>query len=160
MATPEPPDPIFPDDICGEIGDQLQLTLVELIALSLSATQLRWNIYGREFLSVRGHLARVVDEWRELETAVAERAAAIGICPDGTPAAVIELANLRPLDPGFTDAGSAIGQICEQLREVALRVRQRLELLGTLDIVSHNVLTITLRTLEEQLWMMRAQLPD
>ena len=91
---------------------------------------------------------------------MAERAAALGICPDGTPAAVIELANLRPVDPGFTETESVIEQMCIQLRDVALRVRERSEALGHLDVVSQSTLVDVSRKLEEQLWTMRAQLPD
>jgi starvation-inducible DNA-binding protein len=120
-TSPERPNPPFPDDIAGEIGKQLQLTLAELIALSLAGKQLHWNVYGREFLSAHRHLDEVVDEWRELEDAVAERAAAIGIPPDGSAAAVIELADLRPVEHGFTEAGCAIEHLCAQLWEVAVR---------------------------------------
>lgn len=161
MATPpERPNPPFPDDIAGEIGKQLQLTLVELIALSLAGKQLHWNVYGRGSLSAHRHLDEVVDEWRELEDAVAERAAAIGNPPEGSASAVVELADLRPVDLGFTEVGSAIERLCGQLWEVALRVRQRAELLGDLDIVSQHTLVGVCHKLEEQLWIMRAQLPD
>jgi starvation-inducible DNA-binding protein len=61
---------------------------------------------------------------------VAERAAAIGIALDGTAAAVIELADDRPLEPGFTEVGCAVERLCSQLWDVALRVRRRGELLG------------------------------
>lgn len=44
--------------------------------------------------------------------------------------------------------------------EVAVRVRHRSELLGELDLVSQDVLVDVLRTLEEQLWMIRGQLAD
>jgi starvation-inducible DNA-binding protein len=50
-----------------------------------------------------------------LEDIVAERAAAIGIALDWSPAAVIELDDQRPLDPGFTEAGSAVERLCAQL---------------------------------------------
>ena len=161
MATsPERPNPPFPDDISEEIGKQLQLTLAELIALSLVGKQLQWNVYGREFLSARQYLDQVVDDWRELEDAVAERSAAIGMPPDGSAAAVIELADLRPVDPGFTEVESAIERLCGQLWDVARRVRQRSELLGALDAVSQDVLVAVSRKLEEQLWMLRSQLPD
>jgi starvation-inducible DNA-binding protein len=47
LATPaERPNPPFPDDIAGEIGNQLELRLAELIALSLAGKQLHWNAYG------------------------------------------------------------------------------------------------------------------
>ena len=161
MATSrESPNGLLPDDIAEEIAKQLQLTLVELIALSLAGKQLHWSAYGREFLSARRHLDEVVDEWRELEDAVAERAAAIGIAPDGSAGAVVELADLRPVDVGFIEVGCAIERLCGQLWEVAVRVRQRSELLGALDAVTRDVLVGVGGKLEEQLWMMRAQLPD
>ena len=84
----------FPDDISDKIGKQLQLRLVELIASSLTGKQLLWNAYEREFLSAHRHLDLVVDEWRELEDAVAERAASVGILPDASAPAVVALAQL------------------------------------------------------------------
>jgi starvation-inducible DNA-binding protein len=126
----------------------------------LSARAARLAAYGRGFLSAHRHLDQLVDEWREMEDAVAERAATVGIAPEGSGAAVIELADLRPLDPGFIEVGSAIERICAQLWEVALRVRHRSERLGALDAVSQAVLVDVGRKLEEQLWMTRAQLPD
>jgi starvation-inducible DNA-binding protein len=158
--TPESPNALLPDEIAEEIGKQLQLTLVELIALSLAGRQLRWSAYGREFLSARRYLEHVAGEWRELEDAVAERSAAVGIAPDGSAAAVIELADVPPVHPGFIEVGCAIERLCAQVCEVAVRVRRRSELLGALDAVSHDVLVDVGRKLEEQLWMTRAQLPD
>ena len=159
-TTPESPNAPLPDDIAEEVGKQLQLTLVELIALSLAGKQLYWSAYGREFLWVRHHLDQVVDAWRQLEDVVAERAAAVGIPPDGSAAAVIELAAVRPVDLGFIEVGTAIEGLCTQLWEVAVRVRRRSELLSALDAVSRDVLVDVDRKLEEQLWMMRAQLSD
>jgi starvation-inducible DNA-binding protein len=159
-TSADPPNPPLPDDVVGEIGRHLQLTLVELVALALAGKQLHWNAYGGEFLSLHRHLDQVVDEWRELGDVVAERAAAIGIPPDGSAAAVIELGDLAPLEVGFTEVGHAREVLCAQLWEVTVRVCQRAELLGELDLVSQHVLVDVLRKLEKQLWMMRAQLSD
>jgi DNA-binding ferritin-like protein len=63
---------------------QLQVTLVELIALSLAGKQLHWNTYGPDFLSLHRHLDGLVDEWRTLADTVAERQATIGIAPEGS----------------------------------------------------------------------------
>ena len=79
--------------------------------------------------------------------------------PTGVAGAVMELADVRPVEPGFIELGRAIECLCDQLWEVAARGRQRSELLGALDAVSKAVLVDVDRTLEEQLWMMRAQLP-
>jgi starvation-inducible DNA-binding protein len=128
--------------------------------LALAGKQLQWNAYGREFLSLHRHLDRVVDEWRELGDVVAARAAAIGIPPDGSAAAVIELGDLAPMAVGFIEVEHANDALCAQLWEVTVRVRQRAELLGELDLVCQHVLVDVVRELEEGLWMMRAQLSD
>lgn len=154
------PNPPLPDETCEAIGKHLQLTLVELIALALTGKQLQWTSYGREFVGVHRYLGQLVDEWRELEDVVAGRAAVIGIALEGTAAAVVELDDHRPLEPGFTEVGSAIERLCSQLWETALRVRQRGEPLGALDAVSAHVLIGVQCTLEAQLWMLRSQLAD
>ena len=159
-TSADPPNTPLPDDVCEEIGRHLQHTLVELIALSLAGKQLHWNAYGREFLSLHRHLDELVGECRELEDAVAERAAAIGIAPDGSAAAVVELAELARLEPEFTEVARAGEELCARLWEVAVRVRRRAELLGARDLVSQDVLVDVIRKLEGQLWMMRAQLSD
>jgi starvation-inducible DNA-binding protein len=159
LSFRDPTTPL-PDDVCQEIGKLLQLTLVELIALALMGKQLQWTCYGREFAGVHRQLGEVVDDWRALEDVVAGRAAAIGMALDGSAAAVVELDDHRPLEPGFTEAGPATERLCLQLWDVALRVRRRSELLGPLDAVSYHVLIGVQRKLEDQLWRLRAQLAD
>jgi starvation-inducible DNA-binding protein len=159
-SQPDRSNPPLPDDVAGEVGKQLQLTLVELIALSLAGKQLQWTAYGREFVSLHRHLGQVVAEWRALEDVVFERAASVGIALDGTAPAVIELDDHRPLELGFTEAGLAIERLCSQLWDVAVRVRQRGERLSALDVVTQHVLVGVQRRLETHLWMLRAQLAD
>jgi starvation-inducible DNA-binding protein len=77
-----------------------------------------------------------------------------------TAAAVIEPDDHRPLEPGFTQVGCAIERLCSQLWDVAVRVRRRRELLRALDTVSQHLLIEVRRKLEDQLWMLRAQLAD
>jgi starvation-inducible DNA-binding protein len=157
---PDSPNPPLSDETCEAIGKQLQRTLVDLIGLALTGKQLQWTSYGREFVGVHRHLGQLVDEWRELEDIVAARAAVIGIALDWTAAAVIELDDHRPLEPGFTEVESGIERLCSQLWDVALRVRQREEPLRALDTASAHVLIEVQRKLEHQLWMLRAQLAD
>jgi starvation-inducible DNA-binding protein len=159
-TTANPPNPPLPEDVLGEIGKHLQLTLVELVALALAGKQLQWSAYGPDFLSLYTHLDRVVGEWRELTDMVAERAATLGIPPDGSAAAVIELADLAAIAVGFTEVGHAREALCSQVWEVGVRIRQRAERLSELDRASAHVLIDVLRKLDEQLWMMRAQRLD
>jgi starvation-inducible DNA-binding protein len=104
-TSPDRCNPPFPDDVAEQLGRQLQLTLVELIALALCGKHVHWNAYGREFLALHRHLDQVVDEWRGLADMVAERAAAIGIAPDGSAGAVVELCDIVTLVSVFSYSG-------------------------------------------------------
>jgi starvation-inducible DNA-binding protein len=159
-TSPDRSNPPFPDDVAEQLGRHLQLTLVELIALALCGKHLQWNAYGREFLGLHRHLGPAVDEWRGLGDMVAERAAAIGIAPDGSAGAVVELCDLGAIEPGFIEAGAASEHLCAQLWEVTVRIRRRAELAGAFDLVTQGVLLDVVGKLEQQLWMLRAQLAD
>src|SRR5690348_2015520 len=82
----------------AEIGDQLQDALVALIDLSLHGKQLHWSVVGREFRTLHLHLDELIDSWRELGDAVAERAVAIGHFPDGQARAVATAAAVTPVE--------------------------------------------------------------
>ena len=150
--------PALADRAREEAGRLLQLTLVELIALSLIGKQLHWNITGPGFRDVHLHLDELVDEWRELSDVVAERAVAIGVPPDGRAPAVVEQSELEPVAPGFMSIAAAIGELVRRIAEVDERVRTRCEQLGELDLGSQDVLIDVTRALEKQLWMLRSQL--
>ncbi|MGZ4315087.1 MAG: Dps family protein [Gaiellaceae bacterium] len=150
--------PALADRAREEAGRALQLTLVELIALSLIGKQLHWNITGPGFRDVHLHLDEVVDEWRELSDVVAERAVAIGVPPDGRAPAVVEQSELEPVAPGLIPIAAAIGELARRIAEVDERVRTRCEQLSELDLASQDVLIEVTRALEKQLWMVRSQL--
>jgi starvation-inducible DNA-binding protein len=141
-----------------ETGHLLQLTLVELIALSLIGKQLHWNIVGHGFRELHLQLDELVDEWRDLSDVVAERAIALGYPPDGRAPAVAEQSKLHPVDPGPTQVPTAIREVVERLADVDERIRERVEQLGELDLTSQDVLIEVTRTLEKQLWMLRSEL--
>jgi starvation-inducible DNA-binding protein len=141
-----------------EAGHLLQLTLVELVALSLIGKQLHWNIAGPGFRDLHLHLDELVDEWRELSDVVAERAVAIGVPADGRAPTVVAQSELEPVEPGRIAVTDAVRQLKRRVAEVDERVRARSEQLGELDLTSQDVLIEVTRALEKQLWMIRSQL--
>jgi starvation-inducible DNA-binding protein len=160
MATSETTSnlPALGEHARGEAGHLLQLTLVELIALSLIGKQLHWNIAGPGFRDFHLQLDELVGEWQELSDTVAERAVAIGFSPDGRAPTVIAQSELQPVEPGPTTVPNAIRQLTHRLAEVDERVRERAERLADIDLASQDVLIEAIRTLEKQLWMVRSQL--
>jgi starvation-inducible DNA-binding protein len=140
-----------------ETGRLLQLTLVELIALSLIGKQLHWNIVGPGFREFHLHLDELVDEWHDLSDIVAERAIAIGVPPDGRAPTVIAKSDIEPVEPGPVKVPAAVRELTRRVADVDERTRERCERLGEIDLSSQDVLIEVTRALEKQLWMIRSQ---
>src|SRR5438309_11393690 len=159
MAAPEMQAhlPALGEHAREEAGHLLQLTLVELIALSLIGKQLHWNIVGPGFRDLHLQLDELVDEWHELSDTVAERAVAIGFPPDGRAPTVIKQSEVEPVEPGATEVPDAVRELAARVAEVDERLRERCERLGDIDLASQDVLIEVTRALEKQLWMIRSQ---
>jgi starvation-inducible DNA-binding protein len=142
-----------------EVGNQLQMTLVELVDLSLFGKQLHWSVIGPLFKPLHEQLDEFVDSWRELSDVVAERAIALGHFPDGQSATVAASSELRKVERGPIQDHVVVRELTERLADVAERVRERMDRLGEIDAASEDVVIEVLRELEKQLWMIRAQSP-
>jgi starvation-inducible DNA-binding protein len=141
-----------------EIGSELQTTLVELIDLALIGKQLHWSVVGPGFLPLHLMLDEMVESWRALADTVAERAVAIGSWPDGQ-AHLLAAAEHRRLLPGPVDDEAVVRELARRLGENRELARARMDRLGELDLASQDVVIEVVRALEEQLWMIRSQLP-
>ena len=143
----------------AEVGQELQETLVELVDLSLIGKQLHWSVVGPHFRSLHLQLDELVDSWRELSDSVAERAVALGFWPDGQAATVAAGSGIPGLDRGGIVDHVVVHDLVDRLAGVSERVRERMDRLGELDAVSQDLLIEVVAKLEEQVWMVRAQLP-
>lgn len=143
----------------GEVGRELDATLVDLIDMSLWGKQLHWSIVGPLFHPLHERLDELVDSWRELADTVAERAVAIGHWPDGQAHALTTAEDPATLERGPVEDQAVLRLLARRLAQVSERARARLDRLGELDPVSQDVMTDVVRQLEQQLWMTRAQLP-
>jgi starvation-inducible DNA-binding protein len=142
-----------------EAGAQLQAVLVDLVDLSLLGKQLHWSVVGRDFRSLHLQLDELVDAWRDLGDTVAERAVAIGSFPDGQAGTVAEASQIEPVERGPIADADLVRLLTHRLGAASERARGRMDRLGELDAASQDVVIEVVRALEEQLWMLRAQLP-
>jgi starvation-inducible DNA-binding protein len=143
----------------GEVGGELQATLLELVDLSLLGKQLHWSVVGPLFRPLHLQLDELIDSWRDLADTVAERAVAIGFFPDGQAEAVAAGSELAKLERGAIEDQTVVRELVQRLAEVGERSRERMDRLGELDAASQDVLIEVVRALEQQLWMVRAQFP-
>jgi len=142
-----------------EIGRELQATLLELIDLSLLGKQLHWSIVGPLFRPLHLYLDELIDSWRDLGDTVAERAVAVGFWPDGQADAVVAGSEIARVERGAIEGRHVLLELVKRVAEVDERTRERMDRLAELDSASEDVLVGVVRALEEQLWMIRAQLP-
>ncbi|GAA4887942.1 Dps family protein [Streptomonospora salina] len=137
-------------------GEVLQASVVDLIDLSLLAKQCHWNVVGRSFRSVHLQLDELVDVARRHTDVLAERAAAIGVTPDGRSAKVAgDTENTQP-DPGHLQDDKVIALIADVLTRVVSRFRERIATAGESDEVTQDQLIAAAEEIEQQHWMFEA----
>jgi len=143
-----------------EAGHELQATLVELIDLSLIGKQLHWAVVGHAFRPVHEQLDELVASWRDLADVVAERAVALGYVPDGQARAVAAGSPLSPVAAEAIESHTLVRAITDRVAQVSESARERMDHIAERDAVSQDVLIEVVRALEQQQWMLRAQLSD
>jgi starvation-inducible DNA-binding protein len=139
-------------------GEALQATLVELVDLSLLAKQAHWNVVGRQFRSVHLHLDELVTTARKYVDAVAERAAAIGVSPDGRSRTVADTSGVKEFPHGWQDIEATVTAIVDALATLINRLRARIDKTDSSDPVTQDLLIEICAELEQAHWMWQAQL--
>ncbi len=138
-------------------GAALQAPLVDLLDLSLVAKQAHWNLYGPRFRSVHLQLDEVVTTARAFADTVAERAAALGISPDGRAATIAGTSGVPSFPAGWTKDGDTVQALVRTFAAVIERVRARIEETGPVDAVTQDLLIGLTAELEKQSWMFQAE---
>lgn len=140
------------------VGRVLEATLYELVNLALIGKQLHWAVVGPLFRPLHLQLDEFVDSWRELADTVAERAVAVGYVPDGQAQAVSANSQLRPVARGSIEDHGVVRELADRIARASEMARESMDRLGEVDLASQDVLIEVVRKLEEQQWMVRAQL--
>lgn len=139
------------------VSEALQGALVDLVDLSLVSKQIHWNVVGQRFRSVHLQLDEVVTLARTHADTVAERAAALGVSPDGRAATVAVGSGIGVTPEGWVDDTAAVAALVEALGVVVARMRERITATGEADPVSQDILVSITADLEKQHWMFQAE---
>ncbi|MFJ8329888.1 Dps family protein [Streptomyces sp. NPDC094437] len=138
-------------------GEALQGTLVDLLGLSLIGKQAHWSVVGPRFRSVHLQLDEVVDTARAYADTVAERAAALGVAPDGRPETVAAAFTLPSPKNGWLRDNDVVQLMVEALGAAIGRLRERIAATDKPDPVSQDLLISLTAELEKQRWMFEAE---
>ncbi|MGW3245261.1 Dps family protein [Streptomyces sp. NPDC001070] len=139
------------------VGEALQHTLTDLIDLSLVAKQVHWNVVGPRFRSVHLQLDDVVTTARTYADTVAERAAAVGVTPDGRAGTVSKGSRIDEAPDGWIKDEKVVALMIAALDAVIRQVRQGIEATEKADPVSQDVLIGLAADLEKHRWMFQAE---
>lgn len=147
----------IPDSARQVTGDALQSTLVDLLGLSLIGKQAHWNIVGERFRSIHLQLDEVVATARSYADTVAERAAALGVPPDGRPETIASAFTLPGPKAGWIPVSEVVEVFVESLEAAVQRLRERIDATEKPDPVTQDLLIEITADLEKQRWMFAAE---
>ncbi|WP_367319439.1 Dps family protein [Streptomyces sp. HUAS ZL42] len=147
----------LPDEARQVTGDALQSTLVDLLGLSLIGKQAHWNIVGPRFRSIHFQLDEVVATARSYADTVAERAAALGVPPDGRPETIASALTLPGAKDGRLRDTEVVQLLVETLEAAIGRLRERIDATEKHDLVTQDLFIGITRELEKQRWMFDAE---
>jgi starvation-inducible DNA-binding protein len=156
MATTPITSPLS-GDAQQTVGAVLQDSLADFVDLSLTAKQWHWNVVGSNFREAHLHLDELVDLARTYTDEVAERAATLGISPDGRAETVAKSSGLPTTDEGWRRVEDVNQAVVQTLEALIARMRERIEVTGDPDPVTQDLLIAQTAKLEEAHWMWQAK---
>ncbi|MGW0710358.1 Dps family protein [Streptomyces sp. NPDC002643] len=139
------------------VAEALRGALVDLVDLSLVAKQMHWNVVGPRFRSVHLQLDEVVSTARLHSDTVAERAATLGVSPDGRASTVAASSGIGKVAEGWVKDTDAVRTLVEALGSVIIRMRARVVDTAEADPVSQDIFIGITADLEKHHWMFQAE---
>jgi starvation-inducible DNA-binding protein len=146
-----------PDD-ANKVITQLQDRLNALNDLALTLKHVHWNVTGPHFIAVHTMLDPQVDAIREMADDTAERIAALGGSPVGTPGALVAQRSWDDYSVGRADSIAHLGALDLVYSGVIEAHRAAIDSTEETDPVTQDMLIGQARQLEQFQWFVRAHL--
>jgi starvation-inducible DNA-binding protein len=136
----------------------LQDRLNSLSDLALTLKHVHWNVTGPNFIAVHTMLDPQVEAVRGMADATAERIAALGGSPTGTPGALVKQRAWDDYSIGRADAIAHLGALDIVYAGIIEAHRAAIDTTEELDLVTQDMLIGQARELEQFHWFVRAHL--
>lgn len=144
----------------AEIAELLQKQLSRYTDLHLTLKHVHWNVVGPNFIGVHEMLDPQVDLVRAYADEVAERIAALGKSPKGTPGAIIADRTWDDYSLCRDLASAHLAALDLAYDGVIQDTRKNIERLEELDLVTQDMLIDHAGELEKFQWFVRAHLEN
>jgi starvation-inducible DNA-binding protein len=146
-----------PDD-AEKVNALLQDRLNSLSDLALTLKHVHWNVVGPNFIAVHTMLDPQVEAARLMADETAERIAALGGSPVGTPGALVAQRSWDDYSIGRADAIAHLGALDVVYTGIIEAHRAAIEATEELDPVTQDMLIGQSHQLEQAHWFVRAHL--
>ena len=143
-----------------EIADLLQKQLSTYNDLHLTLKHVHWNVVGPNFIGVHEMIDPQVTLVRGYADDVAERIAALGASPQGTPGAILKDRTWDDYSIGRDQVQAHLAALDLVYDGVIEDIRKAIERLDDLDLVSQDLLIGQASELEKFQWFVRAHLEN
>ena len=140
------------------LAELLQKQLSTYNDLHLTLKHIHWNVVGPNFIGVHEMIDPQVDAVREFADDVAERIAALGASPKGTPSAIVDDRTWDDYSVGRDTAQAHLAALDLVYNGVIEDVRAAIDETDELDQVTQDLLIGQARQLEKFQWFVRAHL--
>ena len=141
-----------------KVNGLLQDRLNSLNDLALTLKHVHWNVTGPNFIAVHTMLDPQVEAVRAMADETAERIAALGGSPVGTPGALVAQRDWDDYSIGRADAIAHLGALDLVYAGIIEAHRAGIDTTEELDLVTQDMLIGQSRQLEEFHWFVRAHL--
>jgi starvation-inducible DNA-binding protein len=145
-------------DDAERVAALLQDRLNSLNDLALTLKHVHWNVTGPNFIAVHTMLDPQVEAVRAMADQTAERIAALGGSPVGTPGALVKQRDWDDYSIGRADAIAHLGALDLVYGGIIEAHRSAIEETDELDPVSQDMLIGQSSQLEQFQWFVRAHL--
>jgi starvation-inducible DNA-binding protein len=152
--------PGLDEEVSLRVISILQGRLASLLDLHLTLKHIHWNVVGLNFISVHEFLDPQVDSVREMSDAVAERIAALGGSPMGTPGAIVKFRTWDDYPLNREPTVRHLSALDDVYTGVISDHRAAQAEIADLDPVTEDLIIGQLRDLEQYQWFVRAHLQD
>lgn len=143
-----------------KVAEMMQGRLSALIDMQLTLKHVHWNVVGSNFIGVHEMLDPQQDAVRIMVDDTAERIAALGHEPIGTPGFVSKNRTWDDYSLGRASTMEHLGALDLVYQGLIGDHRKSLKELEDLDLVSQDLLIGQLEQLEKFHWFVRAHLED
>jgi starvation-inducible DNA-binding protein len=152
--------PGMSDTTARKVTDLLQKQLSTYNDLHLTLKHVHWNVVGPNFIGVHEMIDPQVELVRGYADEAAERIAALGASPQGTPGAILKDRTWDDYSVGRDNVLAHLAAVNLVYNGVVEDTRKGIETLEELDPVSQDMLIGHSAELEKFQWFVRAHLEN